>query len=51
MIGNANRHPERKRRIYYRGEESSATSVIDSSLLITSSFPFIPIKHSCVRSE
>ena len=53
MTGNANRHPEHERRIYYRGGESGNTSaeVIDSSLCATIPFPVFLEQHFCHRSE
>ena len=42
MTGNANRHPERKRRICTRGGESGKMPirVIDSSLCVAVLFPY-----------
>lgn len=53
MIENANRHPERKRRICTRDEKDGKTSaeVTDSSLCATIPFSIFLTKHSCLRSE
>lgn len=47
MTGNANRHPEHERRIYYRGGESweDAIRVIDSSLCVAVLFPHLSHKE------
>jgi len=51
--GNVNRHPERQRRICYRGEGSRklVTRGIDSSLRATVPFPVFSTQHSYLRSE
>ena len=47
MIGNANRHPERKRRICTRDEKAGKTSaeVTDSSLCVAVLFPHLSHKE------
>ena len=51
MTENERRHPERQRRICYRGEGSRklVTRGIDSSLCVTVPFPVFPTQHDGER--